>query len=246
MKTPQETQAKREALNEQHLLYRNADSVTDELFRSLDFFDSYDLIQVKYEMVRRVQKEGWSVTRAADAFGFSRISYYAIQRAFDSKGIIGLMPKKRGPKQPTKLTDTVMAFIESQREQVPVPSAGKLQTLVAEHLGVTVHKRTIERALQVKKKYLAPGASKKASGFEHAYEVLRMKALQSPDLIHSRSQLIFMSMGMSRWLQAASNISVAPEHAPQLVGRISIPSDVEQNALWLLTDMALHTWKEAG
>ena len=73
-----------------------------------------------------------------------------------------------------------------------------------------------------------------------------MKALQSPDLIHSRSQLIFMSMGMSRWLQAASNISVAPEHAPQLVGRISIPSDVEQNALWLLTDMALHTWKEAG
>ena len=151
MKTPRETQAKREALNEQHLLYRNADSVTDELFQSLDFFDSYDLIQVKYEMVRRVQKEGWSVTRAADAFGFSRISYYTIQRAFNSKGIMGLMPKKRGPKQPTKLTDAVMAFIERQREQVPVPSAGKLQTLVAEHLGVTVHKRTIERALQEKK-----------------------------------------------------------------------------------------------
>ena len=101
---------------------------------------------------RRVQKDSWSVTRAAGAFGFSCISYYTIQRAFDAEGIMGLMPKKRGPKQPTKLTDAVIAFIERQREQVPAPSAQKLQTLVAKELGVTVHKRTIERALQGKKK----------------------------------------------------------------------------------------------
>ena len=152
MKIPQEAQAKREALKEQNLLYRNADSITDELFCTLDFFDSHDLIQVKYEMVRRVQKEGWSVTRAAAAFGFSRISYYTIQRAFEFEGIMGLMPKKRGPKKPTKLTDAVIGFIVKQREQVPAPSARELQTLVAERLGVTVHNRTIERALQGKKK----------------------------------------------------------------------------------------------
>ena len=152
MKTPHEAEAKHDALSEQNVLYRNADSVTDELFRTLDFFDPLDLIQVKYEMVRRVQKENWSVTRSAAAFGFSRLSYYAIQHAFETEGILGLMPKKRGPKQPTKLTDAVMQFIERQREQEPVPSAGELQLLVGAHLGVTVHKRTIERALQGKKK----------------------------------------------------------------------------------------------
>ncbi len=152
MRTPQEKRAKQEAMSRQNVLYHNAASVTDELFQTVDFFDPHDLIQVKYEMLRRVRTDNWSVTRAADTFGFSRISYYAIQRTFDAEGIPGLLPKKRGPKQPTKLTDTVITFIEEQREQTPPPSAAQLQTLVAEHLGVTVHKRTIERVLQGKKK----------------------------------------------------------------------------------------------
>ena len=73
-----------------------------------------------------------------------------------------------------------------------------------------------------------------------------MKALQSPDSMHSRSQLLFISAGMKKWLQVASDISTVPERVPQPAVHISIPSDVEQNALRLLTDMALHTWKEAG
>lgn len=157
MGTPQEQRAKQEAMRQQNVLYRNADSVTDELFRTVDFFDPHDLIQVKYEMLRRVRTDNWSVTRAADTFGFSRISYYAIHRAFEAEGIPGLIPKKRGPKQPTKLTHTVISFIEEQREQTPPPSAAQLQTLVAERLGVTVHKRTIERVLQGKKKLPGTG-----------------------------------------------------------------------------------------
>ncbi len=152
MRIPRDARAKQEAMSRQNVLYHNAESVTDELFQTEDFFDPHDLIQVKYEMLRRVRADDWSVTRAADAFGFSRISYYAIQRAFDAEGLPGLLPKQRGPKQPTKLTDTVVAFIEEQREQTPPPSAAQLQTLLAEHLGVTVHKRTVERVLQSKKK----------------------------------------------------------------------------------------------
>ena len=154
MKTPQEQRAKQETMRRQNILYRNAGSVTDELFKTVDFFDPHDLIQVKYEMLRRVRQENCSVTRAATAFGFSRISYYAAEHAFDEEGILGLLPKKRGPKQPTKLTEAVLSFIEQQREQTPPPSAAKLQTLLAERLGVTMHKRTIERALQGKKKTL--------------------------------------------------------------------------------------------
>jgi len=152
MKIPHEQEAKHQLLNEQNVLYKKADTVTDELFQTLDFFDSHDLIQVKYEMVRRVQKEGWSVTRAAAAFGFSRISYYTIQHALETHGLMGLMPKKRGPKQPTKITDEVLKFIEQLLEQDLALSSQKLQALIATELGVEVHKRTIERALQRKKK----------------------------------------------------------------------------------------------
>ena len=74
MMTPRQQRAKQETMSRQNVFYRNAESVTDELFLSEGFFDPHDLIQVKYEMLRRVRKVNWSVTRAADAFGFSRIS----------------------------------------------------------------------------------------------------------------------------------------------------------------------------
>ena len=164
MKTPQEKEAKQQLLNEQNVLYQKADTVTDELFQTLDFFDPHDLIQVKYEMVRRVQKEGWSVTRAAAAFGFSRISYYTIQYAIETRGLMGLMPKKRGPKQPTKLTDAVLKFIEHHLEKDPSLNSQKLQALAATELGVEVHKRTIERALQRKKKLLGTTPERSSAG----------------------------------------------------------------------------------
>ena len=162
MKIPHEEEAKHQLLNEQNMLYQKADTVTDELFQTLDFFDPHDLIQVKYEMVRRVQKEGWSVTCAAAAFGFSRISYYTIQHAIETHGLMGLVPKKRGPKQPTKLTDAVLKFIGQHLEQDPSLNSQKLQALAATELGVEVHKRTIERALQRKKKL--PGTTPERSG----------------------------------------------------------------------------------
>jgi len=51
---------------------------------------------------------------------------------------------------------------------------------------------------------------------------------------------------MKRWLQAVEDISAPPKRVPQPAGQISIPFDVGQTAIRLLTDMALHTWKEAG
>ncbi len=73
-----------------------------------------------------------------------------------------------------------------------------------------------------------------------------MKARESPHSIHSRSQLVFMSSGMWRWLQTIEDIIPKAGRMPAVIGKISIPCDLEENALRLLTDMALHTWKEAG
>jgi len=151
---------KSQALKQQNLLYPKASAVTDELFQTLQFFDPRDLLQVKYEMVRRVLKDGWSVSRSASAFGFSRISFYRIQRAVQTLGVLGLLPQKRGPTHPTKITDEVLLFLRQHLEQQPALSAAKLNALLAGELGVRVHTRTIERAVRGKKKL--PGTAPKA------------------------------------------------------------------------------------
>jgi hypothetical protein len=45
-------------------------------FARLEFLDARDLVQVKYEMVRRPRVDGEPVSRAAAAFRFSRPSFW--------------------------------------------------------------------------------------------------------------------------------------------------------------------------
>src|ERR1019366_9597059 len=66
------------------------EAVHDEAFASSGFFDARDLVQVKYEMVRRVETDGSSVSAAADAFGFSRQSYYTAAQALADEGLAGV------------------------------------------------------------------------------------------------------------------------------------------------------------
>lgn len=129
--------------------------VKDELFLEKDFFDPRDIVQVKYEMLRRVRSEGQTVTQASGAFGFSRLSYYQAQSAFDEGGLPGLVPRKRGPQGAHKLTDEVMVFIEQALTNDRSLLARDLAALVEERFGVRVHPRTIERRLApVQKKRL--------------------------------------------------------------------------------------------
>ena len=65
---------KHDSLRQQGILNRRPQTVTDELFGQGEFFDARDLVQVKYEMLRRVQKEGRPVSTTAAAFGFLRFS----------------------------------------------------------------------------------------------------------------------------------------------------------------------------
>ena len=50
--------AKAEALRRQGELHCRPDDVQDELFRTNEFFDPRDLVQVKYEMLRRARSMG--------------------------------------------------------------------------------------------------------------------------------------------------------------------------------------------
>ena len=95
---------KAEALRESRTLNPRPEAVTDEAFTGSDFFDPRDLVQVKYEMLRRVSEDGVSVSSAAAAFGLSRQSYYQAAAALDESGLPGLLPGKPGPRRAHKLT----------------------------------------------------------------------------------------------------------------------------------------------
>lgn len=151
MKQKHKKTAKNQSLKVQNLLYHKADEITDHLFQTNDFFDPHDLLQVKYEMLRRVQKDGWPVTKASSVFGFSRLSFYKILFAFESSGMPGLLPKKKGPKKPNKITDAVLSFIKDTQNKEPEAKAGKLKILIKAKFGIDLHKRTIERIYKNKK-----------------------------------------------------------------------------------------------
>lgn len=133
-------------------LNKHAGKVTDPLFQNNPFFDSRDIVQVKYEMLRAVEKDGQPVSEAASSFGFSRVSFYKILEEFEGNGIEGLLPKKRGPQGAHKLNEKVMDFINEQIRQNPGITKNQLVEALKTAVGVKVHKRSIERALGGSKK----------------------------------------------------------------------------------------------
>lgn len=135
------------ALREARSLNPRPDAVRDEQFSGSEFLDARDLVQVKYEMVRRARVDGEPVSQTAAAFGFSRPSFYAAERALDDQGLQGLVPARPGPRGAHKLTGEVVAFARDQRAQDRKLSSAQLVELIAERFGVRVHRRSVERAL---------------------------------------------------------------------------------------------------
>jgi transposase len=137
---------KLDALRESGTLNPRPAGVADKTFRASDFFDARDLVQVKYEMLRRVRVERTPVTRAAEVFGVSRPTFYQAQAAFAQAGLGGLVPRKRGRRSAHKLTPEVMAYVTEARVGER-PSTTALVQQIEERFGVTVHPRSLERAL---------------------------------------------------------------------------------------------------
>ena len=139
----------------------NTHPVSDTLFSDSDFFDSRDLVQVKYEMLRRVYKEGESVSRATDSFGFSRPSFYKSFKDFEREGIPGLLPRKRGPHRRHKLTAEVLAFARQLSSGEHPLAITALLDEIEKHFGIRVHRRTLERVLLQPEKKMMTVAKKK-------------------------------------------------------------------------------------
>lgn len=143
---------KADALLQEGTLNPSPEKVGDPKFRSSEFFDPRDVVQVKYEMLRRVLVENATVTVAADEYGVSRPTFYQAKATFDASGIAGLVPRKRGPRGPRKLRGDVLAFLRKQFVPGEPIRARELAARVQKEFDVEVHARTIERAFRGKKK----------------------------------------------------------------------------------------------
>jgi transposase len=138
---------KSEALRQRGCLNPHPEKVTDPQFSESTFFDARDLVQVKYEMVRRVETDGQTVSDSAAAFGFSRPSFYQAQSLLEAGGLAALVPQKPGPRRAHKLSPQVMSFIESLQSMDASLKAPEMALRIRDHFGLQVHPRSIERAL---------------------------------------------------------------------------------------------------
>lgn len=148
----QHDDGKRDRLKSHGVLHPNPTRVTDPRFRDSTFFDPCDLVQVKYEMLRKVRAEGAAVSDAANAFGLSRPTYYQAQEAFEDGGLPALLPAKKGPRGGHKLTEQVVEFIEGLLADEPLLSAADLAERVRLKFDLVVHPRSVTRALENRRK----------------------------------------------------------------------------------------------
>jgi hypothetical protein len=139
---------KEEALAAERSLNPRPEAVRDAAFTAGGaFFDARDLVQVKYEMVRRVRADDEPVTRAAAAFGFSRPAFYAAAAAVDAGGLAALVPARPGPRRASKLTGEVIGHARQLKEADPSLRSTDLAAAIGERFGISVHPRSVERAL---------------------------------------------------------------------------------------------------
>lgn len=135
--------SRRQALEASGLTHPSPEAVTAPLFRSAgSFFLAEDKVQVKYEMLRAHLVDGVSVTSAASSHGYSRPAFYLVKTAFDERGMAGLLDDRRGRRGPLKVSAQVEAFIAGAD---PSLSGAELAGLLEAELGVSLHRRTVER-----------------------------------------------------------------------------------------------------
>lgn len=153
MKSNEKTdQDKVASLRNSGTLNRSPKVVKDTIFQNNHFFDAKDIVQVKYELLRQVQTDGVSVAEAAKNFGVSRLSYYRILAVFNEGGLQGLVPKKRGPKEAHKLNIEVLKYINEKMQENPSITISELKMAIEKKFNLSLHPRTIERALVKKKR----------------------------------------------------------------------------------------------
>ena len=148
MRSSTQSDLKCDSLRKHAALNPHPERVRDTLFLTNPFFDPRDLVQLKYELLHRIQVEGQPVGVTAAAFGFSRRTVHQLHLRFEAEGLAGLMPRHKGPCRASKLSNQVLAYIWQILKAEPELRTADLPSRVFQQFGISVHARSIERALK--------------------------------------------------------------------------------------------------
>ncbi|MGH9626281.1 MAG: helix-turn-helix domain-containing protein, partial [Bryobacteraceae bacterium] len=69
---------------------------------------------------------------------------------FETMGVSGLLPRRRGPQRAHKCTDEVLDFVEQWRATSPTEK--DVAKAIQKRFGISINPRSIERALARRKK----------------------------------------------------------------------------------------------
>jgi transposase len=173
MRSHTQSNPKCESLRRSTTLNPHPERVSDALFQSHPFFDPRDLVQVKYEMLRRVVTDGQPVGSTAAAFGFSRMGFFQLRKRFHAEGLFGLLPQPKGPRRSHKLSDEILTWIENTLQTEPELRLHDLPGRVQEQFGVSIYLRSIERALARQRKKELPVAKHLVRGLPQTADLHR-------------------------------------------------------------------------
>ncbi len=154
MTTHNPSNPKIEALRQHGSLNPKPDAVIDELFVTNEFFDPCDLLQVKYEIVRRVRIEAQPINQVSQRFGFSRPTVYQALFAFDQGGLAALLPRRPGPRRAHKLNEEIVNFLERTLADEPGLKTVDLVGILWDRFELSVYPSSVDRALRRQKKKL--------------------------------------------------------------------------------------------
>lgn len=200
---PSKRDPKEEALARDGALNPRPEAVLDPLFVDNPFFDPRDLVQVRYEMVRRHQADGQSIRDAADVFGVSRPTFYKAQSALADQGLAGLLPQQRGPKGGHKISVEVIAFVDELKAENPDLTLPQVIGAIAVRFGLDVHRRSLERRSRAKTTRFSVAAN--AGRVVDAYERLRAGVVGAQQ-ISGAGLATLRRQGMAAWIKASDSI----------------------------------------
>ena len=141
-------ESKRAFLEKEGLLNSKPQRVSHPLFETLDFFDPFDLPQVRYEMIRSARVEKMPVAEACQLFGFSREYFYKLERAFMSRGYIAMLGSTMGRRPIIALNQEIINFIAHRKIEQPGVSGEKLRQQIQRLYNVDCSRRTVERIVE--------------------------------------------------------------------------------------------------
>ena len=140
--------ARYRALEEAGLLHPAPDAVRAEAFVAHpEFFACFDKVQVKYEMLRAHVLDGETATAAAAAHGYSRASFYSGHGGVRAGGDGRVARRAPGAAGSAEALARGAGFLQDRHRERPGASAVELASELERAMGVSLHRRTVERVL---------------------------------------------------------------------------------------------------